>query len=203
MSKIKETYKDEDIEFTMETNYDVDKWVKHLSDTKPILKHTSIYMINLVKKRFDEQRGPKQKWSKLTPFTLGIKGRSKSRVMFRTGRLYNSIRAWSYVDSISVGWDLSEVPYARLLHQGADYSFTKKQSVYLWAGLKANFKDVKVGPFSLKKAHLPARPSLGFTKKNLNHVGTMFDAWAKASENMSDIRKTESILVALRGQAGD
>jgi len=174
--------KTEDMELTVETNFNLNEWVGSLSGklTKNVLKKSKIYMDKIIKKRFRDQMGPNRKrWKPLSPLTLAYrkrKGKGK-RPLVRTGRMMKSIKTTITKGVLRV---YTSLRYARIQQKGATIDTTPKQQIWMWA----NLFNKKGNPWLVTKIRIPPRPFLWFSKKDAVELKRIIVKEVKKSERI-------------------
>ena len=180
MARMKKKFRNADVSFSIQTNFDLDDWQQSFSKTlvNRILKKCLTYTNALVKKRFKEERDPTgKKWRKLSPITVRAK-RGYSGILKKTRTLMRSIRATFYGGELVMSTD---VPYALIHQKGVRrIKTTKRQSLWMWY----NLFNRKGPPGITRIISIPARPFMGFNKKNIQDIRKISIVEIKKSERM-------------------
>ena len=124
-----------------------------------------------IKQRFDKQQSPNgEAWKPLSEFTRTMRLRRNKtgdmKILQDTGELRRSINYQAGKNHVKVG---SNLKYARIHQFGGSINVSKKQRGFLYR------KGFTVG----KKIIIPARPFLGVTQSEKNHIKSMFRQFLK------------------------
>lgn len=173
------TFKNKDVTFVTELNFDLGEWEDSLSTDllQSFLKKADNYLKSEVNKRFITETGPDgKKWKKLSRITKRLK-KGYTHVLIWKQRLMRSITSAIYGDELII---FTKVPYSKIQQKGATYSTTPKQSFWLWHHA---FRQ-KGHPFKPRKIRIPARPFLGFGRKNVNELNRLLKREVMKSERL-------------------
>jgi phage gpG-like protein len=167
----------EDISFTLETNFDYDKWEEYLKSGAVLegLKLCKEYLDKAIRMRFVEEKGPTGKWPKLSELTVKYKGHS-NRLTYKHV-LERSFKSAIYGDEVILS---TNVPYAKVHQYGSVFNTTVKQSYWMWCNLFGK----QGNPFKSRTIVIPPRPFMGFTEENKNALKFIFEGKIKESERM-------------------
>jgi len=179
---------DDDISLTWKTNFKLSAMEEHMGNKgiSKVLHEYGKYLVGEVKSRFLSGSGPSGgKWKNIKKFPGVSDGRSKA--MIKTGNLMNSVAFYVFEDMLQVGVSLDKFPYAKLLHYGGTHNTTVKQSIWMFHNLvmTPGAKIRPMSPFAIKKIVTPARPFLGFSRKNKTMFHTIMGEHAKKLENLT------------------
>ncbi len=172
-------FKNSDVDFKVEINFDLAKWEHALGHglTKRFLAKTLEYMNEEVDMRFLLERGPdRKKWKKLSKFTIKYKHGYRGKLKHKN-TLMKSFVSSVYMDS----WTIStNVPYAGVHQKGAVIQVTPKQSYWMWA----NLFNKKGFPFRFKRLIIPPRPFIGFGEVDERKIEMIAIEQAKRTEKL-------------------
>ena len=176
----KKVYDNGDVQLTTEFNFDLDKWVHMFGagGVKIMLKDCNAYLRHMIKLRFMTLKGPGGVlWPKHSPLTLA--SGATNRLMHKTGSLERSIKSMIAGTEVII---YTKQRYAKLLHTGARYTTTIKQSYWLWANLFPSSSTAGPrGPFDI---NLPPRPFFGFDAQDDKNIRRIVKKHFKETERM-------------------
>lgn len=173
----------------VETNFDLDEWAERLGPklTKGFLFEARKYVLDEIRRRFMNSVDPEGKpWKKLHPATIRRK-KGYRAILRNKDRLMKSFKGVVYEDEMIVG---TNIKYAPVHQHGAIIIPTPKQSVWMFHKLFGSGKRGRskgrntFSPFSFTRITIPARPFIGWGRKDKAILLSKLRKEVKATERM-------------------
>ena len=139
---------------------------------KPYWQQVGMYIQRqTIKERFEKEQSPSgEKWKPLSDMTIAIRRKKhptgNMKILQDNGELRRSIHYEAGNNYVKVG---SVLKYARIHQFGGTINVSKKQRGYL------HHKGFHVG----RTIKIPARPFLGISQSEVQHIKSIFRAYVK------------------------
>lgn len=174
-------WENEDVKFIAQTNFSIERWKKYFDKDViiSILRKSSKYIDDTIRKRFIDEKDPKgHRWKKLDALTIKYK-KGRTGILKYTKKLMRNIISSFYMNELTVSVPLD---YAIIHQKGAKIRTTKKQDMWMWFNLFN--KKGPIYPKGGREILIPVRPFLGFNEKNKEAIRDIISKEFKKSERM-------------------
>lgn len=169
-------YGNSDAGLLVDINFDLQEWedVFGKRGAKRIAKDAGVELLKIVKRRFDQSRGPRgYRWKRLSKLTIRHRGGTRKPLM-RSRKLYKSHKIKLTHDGVKI---YTTRIGAKLMQEGGRYTTTRKQTGWMWHNLFGR----KGSPSMPITVNVPGRPFYGFSKTTIKKVKKIArDRWLKS-----------------------
>lgn len=172
------SYINDHVRLTLETNFDLDKWVHHfdVGQQEELIKKLKDVILKELEKRFKYGRSGNIPWEKKKPLTQAFEG-GASRTLIFTGELSKSFEYTYTLNQLIV---YTRKPYAKVHNFGAVFRTSPRQTYWMWVNLFERHGRIP----DFYNIRIPKRTFMEFSDNLIADINSTIFEFCKKSENM-------------------